>query len=105
LFWIYCDSEVLKERLDKRVDSMMQTGALDEIRELNNFYESQTPTPDMTTGIWQVIGYKEFRPWLTDGQKDVKLFEEGVERMKIRTRQYAKYQVKWIKKLLGVELN
>ncbi|KAM9901632.1 hypothetical protein OXX69_008634, partial [Metschnikowia pulcherrima] len=90
LFWIYCDSEVLKERLDKRVDSMMQTGALDEIRELNNFYESQTPTPDMTTGIWQVIGYKEFRPWLTDGQKDVKLFEEGVERMKIRTRQYAK---------------
>ncbi|KAM9935952.1 hypothetical protein OXX80_004487 [Metschnikowia pulcherrima] len=104
-FWIYCDSEVLKERLDKRVDSMMQTGALDEIRELNNFYESQTPTPDMTTGIWQVIGYKEFRPWLTDGQKDVKLFEEGVERMKIRTRQYAKYQVKWIKKLLGVELN
>ncbi|KAM9905244.1 hypothetical protein OXX79_002280 [Metschnikowia pulcherrima] len=105
LFWIYCDSEVLKERLDKRVDCMMQTGALDEIRELNNFYESQTPTPDMTTGIWQVIGYKEFRPWLTDGQKDVKLFEEGVERMKIRTRQYAKYQVKWIKKLLGVELN
>ncbi|KAF8002265.1 hypothetical protein HF325_003230 [Metschnikowia pulcherrima] len=105
LFWIYCDLEVLKERLDKRVDSMMQTGALDEIRELNNFYESQTPTPDMTTGIWQVIGYKEFRPWLTDGQKDVKLFEEGVERMKIRTRQYAKYQVKWIKKLLGVELN
>ena len=105
LFWIYCDLEVLKERLDKRVDSMMQTGALDEIRELNNFYESQTPTPDMTTGIWQVIGYKEFRPLLTDGQKDVKLFEEGVERMKIRTRQYAKYQVKWIKKLLGVELN
>lgn len=105
LFWIYCDLEVLKERLDKRVDSMMQTGALDEIRELDNFHKSQTPTPDMTTGIWQVIGYKEFRPWLTDGQKDVKLFEEGVERMKIRTRQYAKYQVKWIKKLLGVELN
>ncbi|GEQ68520.1 hypothetical protein JCM33374_g2188 [Metschnikowia sp. JCM 33374] len=105
LFWIYCDPEVLKERLDKRVDSMMETGALEEIRELNEFYESQSPSPDMATGIWQVIGYKEFRPWLTGGQTDVKLFEEGVERMKIRTRQYAKYQVKWIKKLLGVELN
>ncbi|OBA20364.1 tRNA isopentenyltransferase [Metschnikowia bicuspidata var. bicuspidata NRRL YB-4993] len=105
LFWIYCDPEILKLRLDQRVDSMMGAGALDEIRELNQFYESQTLPPDMTKGIWQVIGYKEFRPWLTGGQTDTKLFEEGVERMKIRTRQYAKYQVKWIRKLLGVELN
>lgn len=105
LFWLYSDPEILKERLDKRVDSMMDTGALDEIRELNEFYERQTPLPDLTKGIWQVIGYKEFRPWLSGDQNDPKLFAEGVERMKIRTRQYAKYQVKWIKKLLGVELN
>ncbi|OVF07459.1 putative tRNA dimethylallyltransferase [Clavispora lusitaniae] len=105
LFWLYCDPEILKERLDKRVDMMMTTGALDEIKEMESYYQKQDPRPDCTRGIWQVIGFKEFLPWLENGRSEEKLFNEGVERMKIRTRQYAKYQVKWIKKLLGVELN
>lgn len=104
LFWLYCDPDTLRDRLDKRVDSMMETGALDEILEMNTVYQSSTPKPDIATGIWQVIGFKEFLPWLEGGQSDSKLFADGVERMKIRTRQYAKYQVKWIKKLLGAEL-
>lgn len=104
-FWLYCDPEVLKERLDTRVDKMMETGALEEIREMNEYYQNQAPKPDCTRGIWQVIGFKEFLPWLENEQKDTALFREGVEKMKIRTRQYAKYQVKWIKKLLGVELH
>lgn len=105
LFWVYCDREVLRERLDTRVDKMMETGALDEIKEMNSIFQNQKPKPDCTTGIWQVIGFKEFLPWLESGQTDKKLFDEGVERMKIRTRQYGKSQVKWIKKLLGVELH
>lgn len=105
LFWLYCDPEILKQRLDARVDVMMQTGALDEIKEMDVYYQSQEPKPDCTRGIWQVIGFKEFLPWLEGGRSDDLLFEQGVDRMKIRTRQYAKYQVKWIKKLLGVELN
>lgn len=105
IFWLYCDPDVLKTRLDKRVDAMMETGALAEIQEMNEFYQKQTPKPDCTSGVWQVIGFKEFLPWLEGGQVDAKLFAEGVDRMKIRTRQYGKYQVKWIKKLLGVELN
>lgn len=105
LYWIYSDPEVLKKRLDKRVDDMMQSGALSEIREMYQFFSSQEPRPDITNGLWQVIGFKEFLPWLESGEQDEKLFAEGVERMKIRTRQYAKYQVKWIRKLLGVELN
>lgn len=105
IFWLYCDPEVLKERLDTRVDAMMKSGALDEILEMNEFYQNSQPRPDCTSGVWQVIGFKEFLPWLETGQKDRKLFDEGVDRMKIRTRQYGKYQVKWIRKLLGVELN
>lgn len=109
LFWVYSDPEILKDRLDKRVDNMMKLGALDEINELYEFYISQMPVPDCTTGIWQVIGFKEFLPWLESTRKlnkaDHSLFNQGVDRMKIRTRQYAKYQVKWIKKLLAVELN
>lgn len=105
LFWLYCEPDTLKKRLDVRVDAMMDSGALAEIKEMNDFYQSKEPKPDCTSGVWQVIGFKEFLPWLEGGQQDQKLFDEGVERMKVRTRQYAKYQVKWIKKLLGVELN
>lgn len=105
LFWLYCEPEILKKRLDDRVDVMMKTGALDEIKDMDSYYQKQDPKPDCTRGIWQVIGFKEFLPWLENGRTDNLLFEEGVDRMKIRTRQYAKYQVKWIKKLLGVELN
>ncbi|KAK6461420.1 IPP transferase-domain-containing protein [Scheffersomyces coipomensis] len=107
LFWVYSDPEVLKKRLDTRVDKMMESGALEEIKELYDVYKSQSPPPDCSSGIWQVIGFKEFIPWLdaTNGEEiDNPLYKEGVERMQIRTRQYAKYQVKWIKKLLSVEL-
>lgn len=102
LFWVYSDPEVLKPRLDKRVDNMMQGSAIDEIKSLYEVYNEMEPRPDCTSGVWQVIGFKEFLPWLADGQHS--LFLDGVERMQIRTRQYAKYQVKWIRKLLGVEL-
>lgn len=105
LFWVYCDAEVLKTRLDTRVDKMMKTGALKEIEQMYEFYENLgEPKPEVTSGIWQVIGFKEFLPWLQDGARSAQLFADGVERMKIRTRQYAKYQVKWIKKLLSIEL-
>ncbi|KAM3123870.1 tRNA dimethylallyltransferase [Candidozyma auris] len=104
-FWLYCDKDVLSERLDKRVDKMIEGGALGEIRDLYEFYSQQDPRPDCTRSILQVIGFKEFLPWLTGGEQDGKRFAEGVERMKIRTRQYARYQVKWITKMLGVELH
>lgn len=105
LFWVYCDKEVLAKRLDDRVDKMMEDGALEEIRDLYKFYLEQDPKPDCTRSILQVIGFKEFLPWLELGAQDEKLFKDGVERMKIRTRQYARYQVKWINKMLGVELH
>lgn len=104
LYWVFCDPEILKPRLDVRVDKMMESGARDEIHELYEVYKKQEPSPDCTRGIWQVIGFKEFLPWLEAGADLQSLFEEGVERMKIRTRQYAKHQVKWIRKLLSVEL-
>ncbi|ODV77445.1 tRNA isopentenyltransferase [Suhomyces tanzawaensis NRRL Y-17324] len=105
LFWVYSDQEVLVPRLDARVDKMMAGGGIDEIQQMYGAYQAQEPRPDCTRGIWQVIGFKEFLPWLSSQQPQPQQFQDGVERMKIRTRQYAKYQVKWIKKLLGVELH
>ncbi|KAL1581125.1 tRNA delta 2 -isopentenylpyrophosphate transferase [Candida albicans] len=104
-FWVYCDPEILNDRLDKRVDKMMENGAIEEIKEMYDFYKSkQEQNLTCTSGIWQVIGFKEFLLWLEDNQSDTKLFEHGIERMKIRTKQYARYQVKWIKKSLLTEL-
>ncbi|CAI5757293.1 unnamed protein product [Candida verbasci] len=99
IYWIYCESDILKPRLDKRVDKMFESGALEEIKELYTHYTGQ----DCTHGIFQVIGFKEFLPWL-EKQDHEKLFLDCVDRMKIRTRQYAKYQNKWIRKLLIPEL-
>lgn len=102
VLWVYSEPDVLRPRLDTRVDKMMEIGALEEIKELYEFYKLQDPKPDLTRGIWQVIGFKEFLTWLETSNED---FQEGVEKMKIRTRQYAKSQIKWIKNLLATELN
>ncbi|CEP60184.1 tRNA dimethylallyltransferase LALA0_S01e04918g [Lachancea lanzarotensis] len=97
--WIYSTPEELDSRLDKRVDQMMNNGALKEIQLLFEKYQAGNFSPEQCeNGIWQVIGFKEFLPWLEDSS--AASFESSVERMKIRTRQYAKKQVKWIRKML-----
>ncbi|CAR22811.1 tRNA dimethylallyltransferase [Lachancea thermotolerans CBS 6340] len=97
--WVYSSPEVLEGRLDKRVDAMMESGALNEIRQLHEYYNSCNYSVDKCeNGVWQVIGFKEFLPWLENA--DGSSFCDSVDRMKVRTRQYAKKQVKWIKKML-----
>ena len=55
-------------------------------------------------GIWQSIGFKEFHSYLCLSEEDretkegQRLFNEGVERMKISTRQYSRRQAKWIRR-------
>ena len=55
-------------------------------------------------GIWQSIGFKEFHSYLCLSEEDREtqegktLFHEGVERMKISTRQYSRRQAKWIRR-------
>ncbi|GCE98866.1 tRNA isopentenyltransferase [Zygosaccharomyces mellis] len=103
--WLYSDLSTLERRLDDRVDKMLETGAMQEIMELYDYFRNHRYTTEQCeNGVWQVIGFKEFLPWLTDEAKNIKV-EESVERMKIRTRQYAKKQVKWIRKMLIPDVN
>lgn len=102
--WLYSDSGPLEQRLNERVDKMLETGAMQEIKELYDYFQSHNYTMEQCeNGVWQVIGFKEFLPWLSN-EKNVKL-EDSIERMKIRTRQYAKKQVKWIRKMLIPDVN
>ncbi|KAH3902390.1 related to tRNA dimethylallyltransferase, mitochondrial [Saccharomycodes ludwigii] len=103
-FWLYSDPTELNKRLDDRVDQMISNGAYSEIQQLYKYY-CENNKPCLESGIWQVIGFKEFLPWLlsqdtTNADDNTILYKECVEKMKLRTRQYAKRQIKWIKKML-----
>lgn len=107
IFWIHADKKALHQRLDERVDSMFDSGLLNEVQTLHAFakVEAAAGRPvDETRGIWVSIGYKEFKAYvavLKDPQVSEKKREasklEALERTKIATRQYAKRQLRWIR--------
>ncbi len=89
LFMIMLDyeqREMLYERIDKRVDIMLEAGLVEEARE---FF-----THDDYITAAQAIGYKELKPYL-DGAEPLELC---VERLKRETRKYAKRQLTWFRK-------
>ena len=89
--WIGLDFEprqLLYDRIDLRVDIMLQQGLLDEIREL-----LASGIPKSCTAM-QAIGYKEFVAAL-DGRMTI---EEAAEDLKKASRHYAKRQLTWFKR-------
>lgn len=107
LLWVHTQDKPLKERLDARVDKMLDAGLMDEVAEMNQYLQSRLEAGenlDTTKGIWQSIGFKEFQPYLSalkdgvDEEELQRLKLSGLESMKTATRRYAKYQTKWITK-------
>ena len=89
--WIglqFADRADMKALIDRRVDKMVQEGLLDEVRAL-----LAMGLPRNATAM-QTIGYKEFL-----GVLDGALTEpEAIELVKLRSRQYAKRQLTWLRK-------
>lgn len=75
------DREVLYDRINKRVDIMMNNGLLEEIESLKNDYKSSRI---LNSGI----GYKEFRDYLFNDKPLNKVIEE----IKTNSRRFAKRQ-------------
>ncbi|EPX74942.1 tRNA isopentenyltransferase [Schizosaccharomyces octosporus yFS286] len=94
LFWANAENDVLMPRLDARVDKMLQQGLLDEVQTMKSSIDKSGFKPDITRGIWQCIGFKEFEPWFQNPSEET--FQACLEKMKVSTKQYAKYQKKWI---------
>ena len=108
IFWVHASSAVLNSRLEARVDNMISNGLLEEISSMQRFLheqEQQSDTIDQGRGIWVAIGYKEFLPYLQDSSRPEKLRQEGIERTKIATRQYAKRQIRWTRLRLWRTVN
>lgn len=81
----FADRAVLYDRINRRVDLMLENGLLDEAKD---FFEHTTATAA------QAIGYKELKPYL-DGEVSL---SEAVDRLKQVTRNYAKRQLTWFKR-------
>lgn len=79
------DREELYQRINQRVDQMMEDGLLDEVRSLQD---------KRSNNALNTVGYKEMFTYL-DGTWSL---EEAVERMKGNTRRYARKQLTWFKR-------
>ena len=77
------DRDALYERIDRRVDAMVAAGAIDEVRRAAAEGASETAR--------KALGFDE-------------LLAGDVEAMKRRTRNYARRQLTWMRKLPGAEL-
>ena len=83
----FADREKLYDRINRRVDQMVESGLLEEAR---RFLES----PEEKATAMQAIGYKELAPYFAD---EIPL-EEAVESIRRETRRYAKRQLTWFRR-------
>ena len=79
---------VLYERINRRVDLMMEEGLLEEVKKL------KAMGYDRSYVSMQGIGYKELLGYL-EGEYSL---EEAVERIKLDTRHFAKRQLTWFRR-------
>ena len=87
VFAIDWPRDILYERINKRVDIMIENGLIDEVKQLLEKYK-KFPT------AMQGLGYKEVKDYL-DGKYTK---EEMIDKIKMETRRYAKRQLTWFRK-------
>ncbi|MBQ4197230.1 MAG: tRNA (adenosine(37)-N6)-dimethylallyltransferase MiaA [Bacteroidales bacterium] len=87
------DREKLYDRINRRVEKMMEDGLLDEVRALDRFrYKGNVFCPDLNhIPPLRTVGYRELFDYL-DGKTDL---DTAVESIKRNTRRYAKRQMSY----------
>ena len=84
------EREVLYERIDQRVDQMMEAGLEAEVRSLERHRD---------TDALKTVGYKELFSFF-DGAYDL---NEAIRLIKRNSRHYAKRQLTWFRKIDGIK--
>ncbi|MBE6949593.1 MAG: tRNA (adenosine(37)-N6)-dimethylallyltransferase MiaA [Ruminococcaceae bacterium] len=82
------DRARLYDRIDRRVDMMLEMGLMAEIQKLLDMGLSETST------AMQAIGYKE----IISAIKGECTLKEGIEAVKRESRRYAKRQLSWLRR-------
>lgn len=85
------DREALYEKINKRVDSMIKNGLIEEVQHL--YAQGYEHTQAM-----KAIGYKELIPYIK-GEADL---DSAVELLKRNSRRYAKRQYTWFKNQMNI---
>ncbi len=85
----FLNRELLYERIDRRVDLMLQAGLEEEAKKLfaEGLITEKSPA-------YQAIGYKELLPYLA-GEESL---ADGADRIRQNSRRYAKRQITWFKR-------
>lgn len=82
--------ESLNERINLRVDQMMEEGLLEEVKAVHHLKESNA---------LQTLGYRELFEFL-EGKCTI---QDALEKMKTNTRRFAKRQMTWFRRDKRVE--
>ena len=92
VFALNMERSVLYERINKRVDIMLEQGLIEEVKNILKKY-NEFPT------AMQAIGYKEIVEYFNGDLTK----EEAIEKIKQESRRYAKRQLTWFKKIANVK--
>lgn len=86
------EREILAKQIDQRVDSMFERGIVEEVVSLLRQGVEEDSPPFRSLGYSQVLKFLKNKISL----------EEAVSTTKLETRQYAKRQMTWFKKMQGI---
>ncbi|MDO5300926.1 MAG: tRNA (adenosine(37)-N6)-dimethylallyltransferase MiaA [Tissierellia bacterium] len=86
--WLHWEREALYDRINRRVDLMMEQGLLEEVRHLSREYPG-------AKGL-STIGYREINDYLQG--REYEDLSSAVEKVKQHSRNYAKRQITWGRK-------
>ncbi len=89
LIGLNSDRKELYNRINNRVDLMMQEGLLEEVKSLTAYKDLNS---------LNTVGYSELFAFL-DGESSL---QEAIDQIKQNTRRFAKRQITWFKKLEGM---
>ncbi len=89
VYWLAPPRDWLHDRINRRVDEMIQSGLVEEVRDL------LAAEPPLGKTARQALGYKE----IIDHLKGECSLLDAVETLKTRTRQFAKRQHTWFRNL------
>ncbi len=85
---LYEERDVLRSKIDMRVDNMIRSGFVEEVRTIRNMgYGSHLKS-------MRSIGYNEINSYL-DGEITL---ADSIEKIKLETKRYAKRQMTWFRK-------
>ncbi len=91
LYILNQDRQKLYDKINKRVDVMLENGLIDEVKHLKEH------GLDKNDQCVQAIGYKELLEYLDNNIT----LNEAIEKIKQGTRNYAKRQITWFKHMNG----